>query len=206
MGRAQIAMEYILIFALVFVITIPALVAFRNYSVESNDKIIDQRIQKLSNTIIDAAREIYYYGPPSKTVVRVDMPPQIEAMAVSAIKQSDNSYEYYLMYRIAYADNPDGKGTLLLVDSDIPIVATDSDSSSSMITSDSDCNGLSGRLNHPQCFQNGPCVCLPKSDHSEGPKQFLLKVIEGTGDPVTSECKTDARYCVSIDEYSNNLS
>ena len=51
--HSQIAMEYIVITGVAFMILIPGMYFFRNYVASSNERIIEQRINQVANEILN---------------------------------------------------------------------------------------------------------------------------------------------------------
>ncbi len=148
--RGQIAVEYILIIAIALMILIPAVYVFRNYAFESNDRIMEQRLADISNEMIIKASKIYYYGPPSKSVVSLEMPPQINNMYVLFSAQTDESF---LVFNI---QSKNGQKDIFY-ESDIPL--------------DSDGDACDP---NPECTK-GFCKCFPERFYSKGIKNFVLE-------------------------------
>src|SRR4030042_6530915 len=74
MLRAQAAMEYLMVIALVTALIIPATFIFYRYSQGSNERIKSGQIEKMGNDIIDSAETIYYLGYPSRQEIDEQMP------------------------------------------------------------------------------------------------------------------------------------
>lgn len=112
-SRAQISFEYVFIIGIVLLIALPSLYLFRGYVVESNDKIVAGAVERAANGLISTATEIYYRGVPSKIVLQIEMPQQIQYIRIIEV----SSNEYYLVFNVSTSD-----GSLELVyDSPIPI-------------------------------------------------------------------------------------
>ena len=155
--RGQIAIEYILMLALALMIILPAVYLFRNYAYESNENLVQNRIYEISNTIMTSARKLYYYGPPSKTTLTLEMPPQVDNMFLlvyeSPISVEEN--EYYLGFRIAGTKD-------ILIESEVPLNVT--------------LNSTVSR-NIEQC-NNRICYYFPDKFYSKGKKIYTLEAIE----------------------------
>ena len=150
---AQISMEYILIVTLALMILLPGIYLFRNYALESNDRIIQSRLAEISNNIFIKSREMYYYGPPSKSVVTVELPTQINSLYILSIP--DNN-EYYLVFDVL-TTNGEKEFTY---ESEVPLEA-----------------------DLPDCFPNencnlGYCKCFPERFYSSGIKNFEVQASE----------------------------
>jgi len=72
--RAQAAMEYLMVIALVTALIIPASYIFYKYSQGSNERLKEGQIDKMGNDIIDAAETFYYLGYPSRQDLDEQMP------------------------------------------------------------------------------------------------------------------------------------
>jgi len=148
--RGQVAMEYLLMLSVALMLILPGLYLFRNYVFESNDQIIGRRLSEVSSLVLTKARKMYYYGPPSKSVIPVEMPSQLENMYILAIPDNE---EYYLVY--SYAGS---KGqTRLEYVSDVPL-----DSGYPVCSPEPNCD-------------RGYCKCFPEKFFSEGMKNLKVQ-------------------------------
>ena len=80
--KGQSSLEYLLIVALTFAIIVPTTYLFYSYSKESSQEISDAQITRLGRSIVDAAETIYYSGKGSKTVLEINIPGNIEGVAI----------------------------------------------------------------------------------------------------------------------------
>lgn len=78
MPKAQSALEYLMIIALVLGIIVPVTYLFFKYSSESNAEIVDSQITKIGRNIIDTAEIVYFSGKGAKIVVEVNMPEGVD--------------------------------------------------------------------------------------------------------------------------------
>ena len=95
-GKAQIAVEYVLIIVFILSILVAGMYIFRGYAMGSRDKIIENKVELISNAFIDNAREIYFLGEGSKKVVTIEMPDQVE----NIIAFDAGGKEFYLIFNI----------------------------------------------------------------------------------------------------------
>lgn len=72
--KAQAAMEYLLVIALVTALIIPASYVFYRYAQSSSERVNIGQIEKMGNDIIDTAETIYYLGAPSRQDLDEQMP------------------------------------------------------------------------------------------------------------------------------------
>ncbi len=158
-GKAQIAMEYILILALALMIILPAVYLFRNYAYESNENLVQSRLYEIGNLIVGKARKLYYYGPPSKTTINFEMPPQVDNMFIIVYKNPDDQAknEYYLGFKIA------GKKEILI------------DSLAAInLTQGVQCENLEEDCSSP----NINCYCFSDKFYTKGKKIYSLEVVD----------------------------
>lgn len=158
--KAQISVEYILIITLALMILLPGVYLFRNFALESNDRIIQSRLAEISNQIFVKAREMYYYGPPSKSVVTVELPSQINSFYILSIPSNN---EYYLVFDVLTTDGE----TEFMYESEVPLEANFPDCSPS-----DNCN-------------QGFCKCFPERFYSAGIKNFEVQASENCDATVT---------------------
>jgi len=151
--RAQISMEYIIIMSVALMILIPGLYMFKNYVFESNDELVRKAIYDNTYSLLSKARKMYYYGPPSRTLVTVDMPDSIQNMYVLAIP--DNN-EYYLVFVLPSTKDNE----VLEVVSQVPL------------TSGLPCDP--SNLPNPHCSE-GYCMCFPDRMFSKGLKEYIVE-------------------------------
>ncbi len=158
--RSQISVEYILIITLALMILLPGIYLFRNYALESNDKIIERRLAEITNQIFVKAREMYYYGPPSKSVVTVELPSQINLVYILSIPSND---EYYLVFDVL-TTNGQKEFTF---ESEVPL--------------ENDFPNCNPSTNCNQGF----CKCFPERFYSAGIKNFEVQASENCQATVT---------------------
>ncbi|MFH0875904.1 MAG: hypothetical protein V1859_08250 [archaeon] len=205
----QIAMEYIVMVGIVFLILIPAMYLLRNYVSSSKDQIIGQKLNVAAHEILSAAKEVYYYGVPSKKVIEIEMPAGIENMGVFF------SSSPYADYELIFAYNSEEGIAKSLFQSDVPILAFDGPdindpANSCYVTNsrtiqysstDPTCNSNNMA---PECGVPNDCICNPQKDFSPGKKYFKVEAVKHSIDyPCFAGPNT---ICVIIDEVSSELS
>jgi len=114
MKKGQVAMEFIIIAMITFILILSGAYVFRSYVFQSNDKVINTKLSALATDVLAQARKMYYYGPPSKSVVTVEMPPKIHNMYVFANPANN---EYYLVFKVISSSGEHE----FYYDSDIPL-------------------------------------------------------------------------------------
>jgi len=87
MPKAQSALEYLMVIALVLGIIVPVTYLFFNYTSGSNIEIVDAQVNRIGRNIIDTAESVYYSGKSSKIVVELNMPENVEDVYIIAERE-----------------------------------------------------------------------------------------------------------------------
>ncbi len=82
MSKAQVAMEYLMITGLIFLMLIPTIILFLTQSRNFNEDITDSQVHKILETVVGAADTVYYQGPPAQQQLRLYMPKQVNNIAI----------------------------------------------------------------------------------------------------------------------------
>jgi hypothetical protein len=151
--RGQISVEYIMIIAFSLMIILPGIYFLRGYIFESNDNLLHLRLDEISNTILGRATKMHFYGPPSKSIVEIDIPSSIELMYIVSVPSNN---EYYLAYTVLsssgriekyfLADQPIKNGETVPCPTELDCLAT--------------------------------CECFPKRYNSKGIKNIRVKSVQ----------------------------
>ena len=80
--RAQAAIEYLLVGAMVTLVILPTMYIFYAYSHTSNEEIKQSQLNKVGTDIVDIAEQVYYLGEPSKVTIDAAMPEGIIGIEV----------------------------------------------------------------------------------------------------------------------------
>ena len=112
MRRGQVATEFIILFALVLLIFIPLFYFLSQTALGSQDQLIASKMDRIGNTLVHEAREIYYLGRFSREVISVEFPRDIEM----SIVHSDQGEHYLLITYIL-----EGQRTTTYFPSEVPI-------------------------------------------------------------------------------------
>ncbi len=76
--KSQVAIEHIMIVAIVMLILIPGIILYVRYSGQSSDAIAISKAETIAREITKAANEVYNYGQGSQKIVEADFPSQID--------------------------------------------------------------------------------------------------------------------------------
>ena len=75
--NSQMSVEYMVIIGFVTVITIPLIIIYYTFTQDSKDEISSAQINQIAKTISDSAESVYYFGEPSQTNLKIDMPDNV---------------------------------------------------------------------------------------------------------------------------------
>ena len=82
MGTGQVSMEYLMVASFALLITIPIIITFYLQSGDINDDINLNQVDQVARKVIDTAESVYYLGSPSKTTLKVYMPPHVKEVGI----------------------------------------------------------------------------------------------------------------------------
>ena len=85
--KAQPALEYLMIIALVLGIIIPSTYLLFQSASESNVQILYSQISQIGNNIINTAETVYFSGEGSKIVLEVNMPKGVTNVKILANRE-----------------------------------------------------------------------------------------------------------------------
>ena len=75
--NSQMSVEYMVIIGFITVITIPLIIIYYTFTQDSKDEISSAQINQIAKTISDSAESVYYFGEPSQTNLKIDMPDNV---------------------------------------------------------------------------------------------------------------------------------
>ena len=77
-------MEYVLVTALFLLVFVPTTYLFLSQISKSSDELSKSKLTKLGTSIVNAAEEVFYQGPPSSVTLREDMPQGVKSMYITS--------------------------------------------------------------------------------------------------------------------------
>jgi hypothetical protein len=80
--KGQVATENILMVAIGFMVLIPLIALFYDYSTDQTDEIMAQQVGKVGREIVDNAETVYYMGEPSRIALDVSFPDTIKSIQI----------------------------------------------------------------------------------------------------------------------------
>jgi len=99
LGRAQVSMEYLAIFSIALMMTLPLIIIFVTQTDNVRADITDTQMEKASSKIIDYAESVYYMGDPSQKTLQIEFPHGVDSIVVGSsnitfhITTTDLSYD-----------------------------------------------------------------------------------------------------------------
>lgn len=81
--RAQLSVEYLIIIAFAFLMTVPLAILFLVESNSTSDSVNLAQAQQLARKVIASAEAMSYSGEPSFTTLKVSMPQNVDSVIVS---------------------------------------------------------------------------------------------------------------------------
>lgn len=76
--KAQSALEYLTIIAIVFVIIVPTVYLFYSYSRQSMEQSVYSQVGEIGRALLNNAKSVYYSGEHSKVVIEAYLPDNIQ--------------------------------------------------------------------------------------------------------------------------------
>ncbi|MBN2142192.1 hypothetical protein JW711_02580 [Candidatus Woesearchaeota archaeon] len=70
-------MEFLLVIGFALLMSLPLIFIFYKQSETLNTEVAESQVDKIANTIRDAADEVYYLGAPSKKTLKIYMPKNV---------------------------------------------------------------------------------------------------------------------------------
>jgi hypothetical protein len=98
--QAQVAMEYMIIFSIAFLMALPLIVIFASQTNNLQSDIASAQLDKAATHIIDAVEEVYYMGQPAQKTIRITFPSGIQSIDITSyglvfnMRSSTRDYQY----------------------------------------------------------------------------------------------------------------
>ena len=83
-GKAQSSMEFVITFAIAFMILLPVIYIFHNYSTDSTQHRDYSMVNVIGNDIVNAAESVYYMGNPARLTLVETMPTGIKLIHIES--------------------------------------------------------------------------------------------------------------------------
>ena len=80
--KAQISMEYLFIMGFALILLIPVIALFFTQSSEISDSVNTNQASRIAKQLVSTAEKVYYIGEPSQTIVKIDMPENVQELAI----------------------------------------------------------------------------------------------------------------------------
>jgi hypothetical protein len=97
--KAQVSMEYLIIFGIAFALTLPLIIIYAQQTSNIQADVTQMQIYKAASKISDYAEQVYYMGPPSQRTLNINFPTGVRSVTVEGhliifnVTTSDLSYQ-----------------------------------------------------------------------------------------------------------------
>lgn len=81
-SKAQISMEYLIVFGIAFAMTLPLIIIYATQTNNIQADISNVQVYKTASKISDYAEQVYYMGEPSQRTLIIDFPKGINSVTV----------------------------------------------------------------------------------------------------------------------------
>jgi uncharacterized protein (UPF0333 family) len=83
MTKAQVSMEYLIVFAIAFAMTLPLIVIYGKQTGNIQADVTQAQIYKAASKISDYAEQVYYMGEPSQRTLEITFPAGINNVIIN---------------------------------------------------------------------------------------------------------------------------
>ncbi len=80
--RGQAATEFLMVLAVGFLILLPAIVVFMQFSQNENNHLKSNQVVQFGNDIVNKAETVYYYSNPSKMTIEEVLPTGVQNITI----------------------------------------------------------------------------------------------------------------------------
>lgn len=80
--KSQASLEYLIVFSLAFVLLLPMIYLFYEYSMQFSQQINTNAVAVIGNDIINAAESVFYMGRGSRLTLEVTMPDGVKNISI----------------------------------------------------------------------------------------------------------------------------
>ncbi|HLG24187.1 MAG TPA: hypothetical protein VI564_04645 [Candidatus Nanoarchaeia archaeon] len=81
--KSQVSTEYMMIIGFATVISLPLLIIYYDFTSSSRDSVSANQALQIARNIVDASESVYYLGKPSQTILKVNIPNNVESINLS---------------------------------------------------------------------------------------------------------------------------
>jgi len=98
-SKAQISMEYLIIFGIAFAMTLPLIIIYAKQTGNIQADVTNAQIYKTASKISDYAEQVYYMGEPSQRTLEIRFPAGINSVTLNGsliifnVTTTDMTYE-----------------------------------------------------------------------------------------------------------------
>jgi uncharacterized protein (UPF0333 family) len=98
-NKAQVAMEYLIIFSIAFAMTLPLIIIYATQTKNIQADVTHTQIYKTASRISDYAEQVYYMGEPSQRTLTINFPQGITnvilngTLIIFSVTTADRTYD-----------------------------------------------------------------------------------------------------------------
>jgi uncharacterized protein (UPF0333 family) len=82
-SKGQVSMEYLIIFAIAFAMTLPLIIIYSKQTGNMQADVAQIQIYKTASKISDYAEQVYYMGEPSQRTLYIDFPQGVNSVTIN---------------------------------------------------------------------------------------------------------------------------
>ena len=97
--RAQISLEYLLVFVLMLFLLLPALAFFTQEFSSTTDRLKENQVLTFANSVVTVAEQVYYTGAPASKRISNRLPEGVESVRVEEGEDADDADELVIEFQ-----------------------------------------------------------------------------------------------------------
>jgi hypothetical protein len=80
--KAQVSMEYLIIFGIAFAMTLPLIIIYAQQTGNIQADVTQMQMYKVASKISDYAEQVYYMGAPSQRTLNINFPAGVKSVTL----------------------------------------------------------------------------------------------------------------------------
>ncbi|HYD03047.1 MAG TPA: hypothetical protein VEC16_01995 [Alphaproteobacteria bacterium] len=110
--KAQVSMEYLIIFTVAFTMTLPLIAIYANQTNNIQADVTNAQLYKVATKISDYSEQVYYMGEPSQRTLQINFPDGINSVTVNGTNIIFNVTTNQLTYLVVKETNANLTGSI----------------------------------------------------------------------------------------------
>jgi hypothetical protein len=111
-GKAQISMEYLIMFSIAFMMTLPLVIIYARQTGNIQADVTQAQMYKVASKISDYAEQVYYMGEPSQRTLIINFPKGINSITLDDKLITFNVTTTDLTYAVVQETTANVTGTI----------------------------------------------------------------------------------------------